>query len=908
MSENWKRVKENSEKVINFFSQKKVQIIITVIFLLLILFLGCFLRLQNLPILKDQTTGEYLSTDLDSMYFYRIAETKLNEGTLPQIDELRSPSYNITWLNEILPNILIGQYKIMKIFSPDITFNYVATISAVFIFALIIIAFFILCFILTKSKLAGLIASTALAITPSFLFRSSRGFYDHDHLGVLAIILFLIVFILSLKNYEKNWKQTIIWGIITGALLSFVLFSWAGGITFLFIIIPITCFFYYLLNPKNQDKFFIFYLIWIVIFSIISLIGEYTLKQLMARFTETQGILVSFVLIFLILDFISKKVLKKIKENEKKRLLISIISTMIIGIIFLAILKINPLNLLEKAWATLIYPFFKDFSGRLSSTVAENSQPYLKDLISNIGRPLFWMFILGLIFLAINFSKDITNKKNKIILSASLILIYVAILFSRVSDSKILNGENFISQAFYLIGCIIFLIGFFYVYSKEKFNIKPEYLIMFSLALAVAINARAATRSFFLVIPFMLLFSGYSISELIKNSKISKDKNWKYFFIILSCILIIILILFIFWNPLNNNQGIYQISKEQGKYLGPSANYQWQNAMKWVRENTSENSIFVHWWDYGYFIQSMAKRPTVTDGGHSGGDNTDHYIGRYILTTDNPETAYSFMKTWNVSYLLIDPTEMSKYGAFSKIGSNNNWDRLSTGVDAGISSKKDIQETSTGIVRIYNMNSCVDEDIYYEKNQTKVFLPGLSVSKQQRISCSSYLIGIMIEISQEEDLISFNQPIGVFYYKGNQYYIPIKNIYFNNKLIIYNEGLNSTVYIIPQLTESNQGLSYDSTGALMYLSPRVSRSLLGQVYILNDPKNKFSGITLTHKEDDTFVSYIKSIYQTDEEFMYYQGLRGPLKIWKINYPENTTEYSEFLESNFTFGGMDYKFE
>ena len=125
--------------------------------------------------------------------------------------------------------------------------------------------------------------------------------------------------------------------------------------------------------------------------------------------------------------------------------------------------------------------------------------------------------------------------------------------------------------------------------------------------------------------------------------------------------------------------------------------------MGWIRNNTTPNALFVHWWDYGYFIQTLGERPTVTDGGHAGGGTSgDHYIGRYILTTTNPKTAYSFMKTLNVSYLLIDPTDMSKYSAFSEIGSNDSWDRVSQGIVSGTVATQYDLESSDGIDRTYN--------------------------------------------------------------------------------------------------------------------------------------------------------------------------------------------------------------
>ena len=35
--------------------------------------------------------------------------------------------------------------------------------------------------------------------------------------------------------------------------------------------------------------------------------------------------------------------------------------------------------------------------------------------------------------------------------------------------------------------------------------------------------------------------------------------------------------------------------------------------MSWVRENTSEDAVFSHWWDYGYWITTMSDRATLAD-------------------------------------------------------------------------------------------------------------------------------------------------------------------------------------------------------------------------------------------------------------------------------------------------------
>jgi len=34
-----------------------------------------------------------------------------------------------------------------------------------------------------------------------------------------------------------------------------------------------------------------------------------------------------------------------------------------------------------------------------------------------------------------------------------------------------------------------------------------------------------------------------------------------------------------------------------------------------IKDNTNEDGIFAHWWDYGYWVQTLGKRATIADGG-----------------------------------------------------------------------------------------------------------------------------------------------------------------------------------------------------------------------------------------------------------------------------------------------------
>jgi len=103
-------------------------------------------------------------------------------------------------------------------------------------------------------------------------------------------------------------------------------------------------------------------------------------------------------------------------------------------------------------------------------------------------------------------------------------------------------------------------------------------------------------------------------------------------------VLILGVLIYLFGNPLTGSPGTYQIVSYSAKYSGPIADSAWQNAMKWVRENTSKEDIFIHWWDYGYLVQLIGERTSVLDGGNANA-YWNHLMGRYVLTTPFPETA-----------------------------------------------------------------------------------------------------------------------------------------------------------------------------------------------------------------------------------------------------------------------------
>ena len=887
---------EIKKSALGIMSNKKYQWIATIAILIVIIFMSSSIRVSNWDLLTDSTTGEKIPLALDPYYFLRISETIVeNNGTLPEVDVMRSSLKGTPWHSEILSQVVVQMWRFSNFFG-DYSLREICVFSPVFFFGIGIIIFFFLGYILSKSKITGLLSSGLLAFSPAYLYRTMAGFSDHESIGMVAVFACLLFYTFALKGFEKDWKRVILYGLGTGFLTAFVLATWGGAITLILMTIPVSFLLYWLLKCNDKVKSISFYLIWILSSLLFPAVFNRSLiNSMIGRLSGTYGLIVPAVFGIMLIDYIFELLIekKKIKMDHKRKTWYVMGSVVILGIIALKIIGKNIFTLIKDIWHAVLFPFG---TGRVGLTVAENAQPYLTDWISQNGTMIFWLFIFGIFLIGFEFSNIIKNKKHSLLFTGSWIVLISAMLFSRISSSSIFNGENFISQFIYLLGVGIFMIYFIWLYMNEMFiggKISSRLILLMSIMFIVVLNGRSAIRTFFLITPFVLLSVGYFTITIFRYALKSKEEILK---IVLWGLFLFALAGIIF------SLGTYKESiTNQAQYTGPSANNQWQGAMSWVRNNTDVNSKFAHWWDYGYWVQTLGGRATIADGGHfQGFFDGNERIGRYILTTDKPESAYSLMKTHNVSHLLIDQTDLGKYSAYSKIGSDDDWDRLSI-IPIGVINDKNSKESADGLTVIYEFGGIVDEDIYYED----MFLPGPVYDEYGRPSYKSFIGGIILKISSNNEV---EQPIAVYIYNNLQYRIPLRYLYVDNKLNDFGNGLNGTLRLIPAVQQSEQGMSINPTGAGIYLSPRTGKTLFSKLYLMDDPLNEYEDISLVHSEDDMFVKAMKAQGANVGDFIYYQGFRGPIKIWDVDYPVDTPIYEEFLIPHTGYGDMDWRFE
>jgi len=898
--ENNEEFNRRKEKVLNLLKSGPSKLFYLI--LALIIFIGLYIRTSNLSGLRDITTGSWtLGPDLDPFLFLRWAEYIVSHGSLYAIDTMRYVPLGFNTTAEVLLHpYLIAWFHKLAVFFGSGSIEQSAALFPVFMFGLTIISFFLFTrriFIeklgYKKSTMIALISSFFISVIPVLIPRTIAGIPEKESSAFFFLFLALYLFLVAWQS--KNLKKQIIVSLLAGMSTSAMALVW-GGYIYLFLTIGLSAFISFILGRIDRNKIYV-YSIWIISSSLIMNLfsSRYTLFSLLSS-TSTAIAFLSFALMWLhpiISKFTKKYDIKYLNKLPSE--ISSLLILVILAIIFTT--AIFGLDFITSKFYSLYINLVTPVQDRLGVTVAENRQPYFTEWGASFGpsipvlnSPLFplffWLFFIGSAYLIFNTFSEF-SKKERITLTTSYIIFLLAIIFSRYSPDKSLNGLNFFSTSVYFIGFLILIYSFGSVYyrnykseDKSKFNsIDFGVLLLLSFFFFSVVSARGAVRLIMILALPASIMASYLIVETTSKA-LSSNKKSNTIAITISFLIVISAIYsgYVFYN-----EG-YNSAKVQAPYV---YTFQWQKAMDWVRNNTPEDAVFGHWWDYGYWVQSIGKRATVLDGGNAIA-YWNHLMGRHALTGTDNLKALEFLYAHNTTHFLIDSTDIGKYGAFSSIGSDANYDRSSQ-ITSMLRDKSQSKETKNGFVYVYSGGILLDQDIVYDLNGTSIFLPAGKAG----------IIGVLLEIDSDNKIIS--APIGLFVYpdkyQNNQIQIPLRYAY-DGEFTDFGTGVESGVFVYATITQGESGAGYDKIGSILYLSQRTVKSQLARLYLYNEDNKYFK---LVHTEDDFIIADLKKSNNLDDEFIYIDsagGFRGPIKIWEINYPSDIQFNSDYLKTEY----------
>jgi len=880
------------QKQIGKFLKNKIYWIFYII-LAGILSLNVYIRTRPMHGLKDITTNNWtLGPDLDPFVFLRYAKYIVEHGKLMVLDTMRYVPLGFRTAEEtkVLPYMIAYLHKILGFFG-EYSVEYSAVIFPVIASVFTALFFFLLVRKIFQEKgklisnIIAIISTGLMIMLPALISRTVAGIPEKESIGFTLMFLSFYLFLSAWKS--EKIKNALIIGILAGISTALMALVW-GGVIFIYTTIAIAGFIAFMFG-KVDKKELIVYGSWLIASMVfwIPFTARTTLKSfLISATTGISVVIFGFMIVHFVL-FKTKLKNNKILQNNKIRKIPKPIISIIVALILMLILSVivfGPKTIWNMGF-NAAQKLVKPYDDRLSFTVAENRQPYFSEWAGSMGPsvrglPLFfWVFFVGSIFLFYDMIKKLKSKEKSMLTMAYTLFLFT-LIFSRYSGSSILNGESGFSLFVYVLGYVVLFLSAGYVYyirykkgeiSSLK-NLKFEYILLFSLLFIGIIGARSAIRLVMALLPIAAIIIGYVIVEITIKAIKTKDEILKFSCIILA-ILLILSTVFIFYSYYHGSIGAAK------NHIPTHYHQQWQYAMSWVRENTPEYAVFGHWWDYGYWVQSIGERATMLDGGNAV-SYWNYLMGRHGLTAETEEEALELLYSHNVTHFLIDSTEIGKYSAYSSIGSDESYDRYSW-IGTLLLDTKQTQETRNQTVYVYPGGVSVDENIVLNDNGKEILLP------RQRAGIAGLLV------AQNEDT-SYDRPYAIFAYNGKRYDLPLRYLYINGELIDFgleNENtLEACAYVFP----SFDGSKLNTIGASMYLSPRNLRALWVRLYLLGEGEN----FKLVHEEPSMLQKFVEQQIGESVDLIYYGGIQGSIKIWEIEYTGEEEINPEYLQKTF----------
>ena len=420
---------------------------------------------------------------------------------------------------------------------------------------------------------AGLLASLFFAVSPIIIMRGTLGWFKSEPLGLFYGLLAVYLIISAIKS-DKGIVSV---GKIVGAgiLLSFGLASWGGT---QFFVIPIGIFFLALPFMRKDNKF----IIW------SSALFTFTFLMMTLAFERT--------------------------------------------------------GLQEIGDCGLCFGFISTISGffLIGCTVILVACAVIKNLNKNQLR--YGVALLGgavITGIAIISSGAITVPTFRYLNAANPFLITTDVLTDSVSE----HATTTIDISFFFFSTLMIFagIGAWFLFQKKinhSLNIKAE-MAAFALIigfLGIYFSSAFVRLEVFGSISVIILSSiGVSIltSKILKVENKSKSVGIKISFLTVIMVLLVAPMVYPADGHNWTNSNITPISLlHSGTHFNISTN-DWPDAMRWLKENTSEDDVIAAWWDYGYWISTLSERRTLADNSTTLDWQIRKIAAMYLSTPNN---------------------------------------------------------------------------------------------------------------------------------------------------------------------------------------------------------------------------------------------------------------------------------
>ncbi|MEM1563327.1 MAG: STT3 domain-containing protein, partial [Candidatus Bathyarchaeia archaeon] len=591
--------------------------IMTIATLTLILFIAFAIRLFPMRWEIDPATGKsnLLLSEFDPYFQYRFTEKIVKDGFISWaienggkgwIDRQRWYPDGINVAKAGFPGLPMTAaflYKIVSMLGVGIDLMSFCALFPAIMATLTCLAMYFLGKDM-GGRPVGLLAALFLALEPSYIQRTSLGFFDDETIGILSLILFVFLFLRAIEE-NRQVGSTVKYALASGAVLGYFCAGWGAayypiGVITLFTLVL-------LVLRRYTRKLFLAYGITFGFGLLIAI----NVPKLSPNYLLTSAILpVAAVFGLLCLA----EVVTNIKTTKWKVISVTVFLALILsGII--ALWYTGYMQGIAGKFISVLNPFTREASPLVES-VAEHRVSAWGSIYYEFGFMIIF-FIIGLFFILGNL-----NNRNLFLLVFGLTSLYFACSMVRLFV--------IMASAFSLLVAIGIngLLKPFVALLKEppRISVKKKYGLE-------RVGREFSGLAVFLIFLILMVNLAFPMPRVYTQA----------------------------YAPTTISGGSLSVSPQ---YLSTPVK-EWIDTLYWMRTRLSPTTVVCSWWDYGYWMTVLGNVTSLADNATI---NTTQIENIGFIFIANETQAMKMLKLYNASYILVYTTIYAKNGEWVNAG------------------------------------------------------------------------------------------------------------------------------------------------------------------------------------------------------------------------------------------------
>ncbi len=596
--------------------------VITFSALLLILFVAFTIRV--LPLRWEIQTGSVHLSEFDPYYQYSLTRYMVQNGLIspywPNFWTDRQRWYpdgiNMGMSYPALPMTAALLYDIISLLGVNVD---LMEFCAIFPAIMGTLACLIIYFIGkdVQGKTTGLFAALFLALAPSFVQRTSLGFFDDETIGIVALLLFVFMFLRAIEE-ERPISSTVKYSLGSAAGLAYFCTGWGAsfypiGLTVMFV-------FALILLKRYTQRLLLSYSLTFGLGLFLSINAPYVSTKYLVT---APMIFVAGMFVLLCLF----EILRIRLSTKSKIILVTALLIMLIGG-FIVLWQLGYMQSIAGKFISVIDPFVRAESPLIES-VAEHRISAWGSIYYELGIGILF-FIAGLYFTLRN-----PNNRNLFLLIFGLTSLYFACSMVRLLV--------LLAPAFSLLASVgvLGVLKPFYTLLRES----PKIVMKTKHGLG-RVGKEFSGAAVFLI--FILLVTNFAFAP--QSGGVPKVYGQAY-------------------APVTVTAGSLPIAPNEPVQ-------EWLNMLDWTRSNLDSTTVVCSWWDYGYWLSLLGNVTSLADNATINATQIEN-IGFIFMA--NETQSLKMLEKYNAKYILVFTTlSMSQsgnywYASFAGFGDEGKW-------------------------------------------------------------------------------------------------------------------------------------------------------------------------------------------------------------------------------------------